>query len=245
MERLTAPEQTLSDELSDTGRELIASIPAMGPLIKVFVDMVLPSAYEHRLSGWRTAVSDAIARIETTRSINLDRLTKDDGFADVLLQASQAAIRNRHIEKRLALANTVANAAATATSDRDLELLFIRFIDELTPGHLSLLRFMASHEAQIAQLVGYQDLFELFGENRVSRHMDVPAPELFRLMCSDLIGRGLVRVSPSLNELPGIKMFSDVVVDGDPDAGDLPMILVTSLGHYFVRYIGQPCGPAA
>ena len=62
-------------------------------------------------------------------------------FITTILQASQAAIRNHQEEKLEALRNAVLNSALPGAPAEDLQFMFVRYIDELTPWHLSVLKF--------------------------------------------------------------------------------------------------------
>ena len=231
------PVPTTGDQLSAAARDLIGLIPGVGAPARLLIDRVLPEAIHDRQLRWMEQVGETIDRLDS-RQIDIHLLARDEGFIDILLQATLAALRTRHVEKRRSLSSTVAHAAIAVQPDRDEELLFIRYVDELSPSHLYLLRYLVTHEASIRDAGSYQNLLEGYQSYVVRAHAPPPDAGFFRLMCSDLMVRGLFRASRNLDEFPGLRDDA-VIVDGasDPDA---PTVLVTELGHRLARYIEDP-----
>jgi hypothetical protein len=57
------------------------------------------------------------------------------------MHATQVALRNHHTEKREALCNAVLNVASGNAPQDNIQLMFLDFIDTLTPWHLRILHF--------------------------------------------------------------------------------------------------------
>jgi len=58
------------------------------------------------------------------------------------------------------LRQAICNSARGLDIGEDLQLLFIRFIDELTPSHFVLLRFFREKEQEFKELESYEQLFQ-------------------------------------------------------------------------------------
>jgi len=119
--------------------------------------------------------------------------------------------------------------------DRDEELTFVRYVDELTPLHLEVLRFLRANEDDFKNVESYQELYDGYARHIVRRHASPVSRDRFRLICTDLAVRGLLRLSRDIQDFPGIGE-ADIVVERDLDP-TAPRLLVTELGHNFVRDI--------
>ena len=74
-------------------------------------------------------------------------LAQNDTFVSTLLHASQVAQRTHQKEKLEALRNTVLNSALPNAPDDDIQLMFVNFIDALTPWHLRILQYLRNPRA--------------------------------------------------------------------------------------------------
>lgn len=73
--------------------------------------------------------------------VDIDRLQDDDKFVDCVFQATMAALNTGSQQKRQALQNAVANAAACQSVDASRQQVFLTLINDLTELHLALLAF--------------------------------------------------------------------------------------------------------
>jgi hypothetical protein len=182
-----------------------------------------------------------VERLEAKDRIDVQRLSTDEGFLDLLLHSTVAAMRTRHLEKRQALSSAVAHAAVAINADRDEELLFVRYVDEMLPSHLELPRYLDSHEREIADTASYQQLLDGYLGHLVAKHTQPVSRDLFRVLCADLLNRGLVRISRNVEDFPGLK-DNDVIIGEHDRPSGTATVLVTDIGHRFVRYIETPHG---
>lgn len=74
---------------------------------------------------------------------DIEMIVKDEAFVTAFVQAARTAIGTHQREKQLALRNAVLNVATGNAPDEDLQSLFLRYIDELTPWHLRVLRYFS------------------------------------------------------------------------------------------------------
>jgi hypothetical protein len=234
----TPPIPSVGDKLATSAKDLLSVIPTVGAPAKLLIDFVLPSALRERQEKWMAQIGEAVERLERQGSLDVPRLSADQGFLDLLLHATLAALRTRHEEKRLALTSTVAHAAIALNSDRDEELLFVRYVDELSPSHLELLRFLVNHHPEIARVESFQAMLEPYQLHLVQRHTSPVQADLFRLMCADLMARGLLRISRHVEEFPGLRENDVLVADKDNEHDST--VVVTELGQRFVRYVEAP-----
>ena len=118
----------------------------------------------------------------------------------------------------------------SAIRSNDIQLLFVRFIDELTPTHLQVMSFFVKHEKEIAYLESYQKAVEVFGSIR-DQKIDA---FFFKMVCDDLKARGLVRISQDIVDLPGV--YSESRILSEETSKD-PRIVVTDFGRGFVDFV--------
>jgi hypothetical protein len=67
-----------------------------------------------------------------------------------------------------------------------------------------------------------------------------PVPrEFFRIMCEDLVNRGLLRISRNVDDFPGLAGNVSVVTESGEGPQVTATVLVTGIGHRFAHYIEE------
>ena len=225
--KLTVPGTSGGDHVHLAARAAISAIPgAGGPTLEIFNALVTPPI-EKRRKEWMESVGSALEELQKKDNQLIERLQKDDTFQSVLLQASWAAVRNHQAEKLTALRIAVQNSAIASD---DTQLLFVRFVDELTPTHLLVLNFFVKREKEVAHLESYQQVIEAFSASCEQKLN----PFLFRMVCEDLKVRGLVRISEDIHDLPGVYTEPKIVIEGSSKD---PKVIVTDFGKSFVAFV--------
>ncbi len=229
--KIVPPEVSAADHGHATGRALFSAIPFVGgAAVEIFTALLTPQI-ERRRHEWMTAIGNAIEELQMRDANIVESLQHNEAFQSVLLQASWAAVRNHQSEKLIALKNAVINAAAGHTLEEDWMLLFVRYVDELTPTHFVVLNYLSINEPAIAFLESLQKLSQRFNDES---GREVPADH-FQLICDDLAARGLLRLSESIRDLPGVYGHTLLQVEDSPN--DNPKILVTEYGRAFVSFV--------
>jgi hypothetical protein len=236
---LTPPDRSKEDHIHRIVKAGLSAVPfAGGPLAELFDALVTPPL-EKRRDTWRKQIAEDLRRLETEAGISLEKLQNNEAFISLLVQATVVAIRNHHDEKKDALRNCVQNAASNSTIDSDIQLSFVRFIDELSPSHISLLSLIRDLEEQVRQVRTYEELFQALTP-RISMGMD---RAVFKMMCVDLETRGLIWISQDIGDFPGIYEASTMLLEETHD--DLPRVLVSQVGRSFLQFLSEPVEGAA
>jgi len=233
-EDLKPPKPSTVDTAHLVASGILSLIPGAPELFRKFVTPPL----EKRQYAWMERVAFAIKELQQEKNISLDELQSDESFLSLVLHATSVAIRNHHEEKLESLANIVLNSAVPIEADRDLELAFIRFIDELTPLHVKLLFSMAERENDIAFLKSYEQLYAACVDvlpQSISR-------EHFKMLCLDLQTRALIRISPDFGEFEDIYEASALLLEQQRE--DLPLVRVTEIGRSFLLLISKSMSAA-
>ena len=142
---LNTPKKTIVDGLHSVAKGAISCIPEVGGVAAELFSMVITPPLEKRREAWMNQVANELSLLrETIDRFSWERLKDDDVFVDVFLQASQIALRNHQVEKLVALKNAVCNTAVGSSMEETQQLIFLRYIDELTVVHMKLLDLLDS-----------------------------------------------------------------------------------------------------
>jgi hypothetical protein len=227
---LLVPASGGTDHLHAAVRATLAAIPfAGGGAVEVF-NAILTPPIEKRRNQWMENVSRAIGTLCQHNAAIVERITGDEQFQSVLIQATWVAIRNHQQEKLDALRNVVLNSAEGTNFSVDRQLLFVRYIDELTPSHLQVLREMIATQTTISNAESYQDLLDQLAP----RMAEPTTPTFFKLVCVDLQSRGLIRISREVSDFPGLFEQGMILLEQHTEG---PRLLVTDLGQDFLSHV--------
>ena len=227
------PKREPGDVAYAIARAGISSIPLAGAAATELLQLLLSPPLEKRRDEWMKTVGQALLDLENSRGVKLEDLQTNEAFVSVVMQASQAAVRNHQEEKVRALRNAVINSTVATEIETDLYLQLIRYVDELRPSHLVLLKFLSDHEAQYASTNSYEQLYQHF----VAQNLLKADREEFKLLCTDLIARFLLRISPDVEDFDGI-FTSDAIITGSPKK-EGPMLRITSIGKQLLALIAD------
>lgn len=126
-----------------------AGLSFLPPAAELFSFVVTPSL-EKRRDKWIESIVEAFKDLEErVDGFDVENLKENEKFITVLMQASQAAIRNHQQEKLEALRNAVLNAALPSAPEEDLQLMFLNFVDFLTPRHLRMLKMLNEFKVKL------------------------------------------------------------------------------------------------
>jgi hypothetical protein len=227
---LSAPLPGGGDHAHAAVRAALSVIPFVGGVVTELFNALVSSPIEKRRAQWMNGVIQAIGALYQHNAAIIQRITADEQFQSVLIQATWVAIRNHQQEKLDALRNAVLNSAEGTTVSVDRQLLFVRYIDELTPSHLLVLREMIATQTTISNAESYQALLD-----QLAPRMAVPTtPTFFKLVCVDLQSRGLIRISREVSDFPGLFEQGMILREQHTEG---PRLLVTDLGQDFFSHV--------
>ena len=142
------PTATSGDTLHTLTRAGLSAIPSLGgPAVEIFNAIFTPPLNK-RKDAWIHSIAKSLIELEgKVDGFNLETLSKNEVFITTVTHATYTAIRNHHEVKLTALRNAVINSALPNPPDEDLQLMFINFIDFLTPWHLRILSLFQDPKA--------------------------------------------------------------------------------------------------
>lgn len=127
----------------------VSAVPLFGGVLSELGNVLL-NPLERRKQAWMLEVSTALNSILEQHHLQLADLQNDEQFISFLYQATGAALRTHQAIKLQALRNALTNSVVPGKYDGDLGLLYLRYIDELTPSHLLCLSSLEQDQAQYA-----------------------------------------------------------------------------------------------
>jgi hypothetical protein len=120
----------------------LSALPVLGgPAAEIFSAIIVPPLSKRR-DEWIESIAKGLKALEEkVDGFNIQELSQNEMFITTAMHASQTAIRNHQKEKLDSLRNAVLNAALANAPEEDIQLVFLNFVDTLTPWHLRILKF--------------------------------------------------------------------------------------------------------
>ena len=121
-----------------------AAIPLVGGTISELLS-IIASPISKRRDEWLIRIYNELQQLQNQiPEFDISELSKNEVFITIVMHATQTAIKNHNDEKLEALKNAVLNSAVKIDLDDNMQLMFINYIDSLTPLHLRILGFFNS-----------------------------------------------------------------------------------------------------
>jgi hypothetical protein len=232
-DNLDPPKQSWEDDVHLFIKAAFSIIPFTGGVAaEVFTALITPPI-QKRQYVWMENVTEVLRRLMTEKGLTLDSLQADDAFITVVLHATTVALRNHQEEKMQALKYCLFNAANTSDLMADLHLSFIRFVDELLPAHMILLRLIRERQGEIAALKSYDELYKVHAPGLP----EGTSQDIYVMLCLDLESRGLIRISADIEDFPGIYEASALLLEETRD--DLPRVAISTVGIEFLDFVSS------
>jgi hypothetical protein len=130
----------------------VSLVPGVGGSIAVILDKALTYSDSKRRDAWLGSLaSDLSDLIQQSGGPSLDRLGENPLFSDAVRRTTRIAETTSQEEKILALRNAVLNSVASDSFDADIQLIFLRNLEDFTASHLILLAFFDDPRAYFKQ----------------------------------------------------------------------------------------------
>jgi hypothetical protein len=228
-DKFKPPQASSGDTAHLVASAVFSVIPGAPELFRRFVTPPL----EKRQFAWMEVVAKTLSRLESDRGLTIDDLVKDDSFASVVLQATSVALRNHHEEKRRALATCIYHAGIDTDLEADLQLAFIRFVDELSPSHVILLQALRDNQDALLPDKSYEAVYQ-----HLHAHLPGnPKRAAFQMMFLELQSHGLIRISQDFADFGGVYSVEHLITEGS--RYDLPGVAISEIGARFLDFITE------
>jgi len=118
-------------------RAISRAAPDDVPGVAGLLDTALEGLLKKRRARWHRRFADAVAEIgKRVDETALAALCRKEHFLTIALEAAQIAWRNHSEEKLEALKWAVVHAALPEAANEEVQFMYLRYVDELTPAHL-------------------------------------------------------------------------------------------------------------
>lgn len=197
------------DAAHTAAKAALSLIPWVGgSAAEIFAAIVTPPL-QRRRDQWIEDIARGLGELRAKQpELAWDELLKGEPFITATLHASQTALKSHQKEKLEALKNSILNVALGISLDEDVQMVFLRYIDELTPWHLRILAYyrdpagwLTDHKIEMPKLISgglTEGVFRAFPELKKEG-------ELYRQIVADLHARGLLEgFSDGIMSLRGI-----------------------------------------
>lgn len=135
----SVPVSSGKDTLQAFLRAGIAAVPLVGGSAVELFSHFVASPLSKRRDRWFEDVGMRLYALEESSEGLLVELQSDPAFVDILLHASNIAVRTASEHKRVALLNAVVNSAERGKPDDAERALFLDYVDRFTEWHLRIL----------------------------------------------------------------------------------------------------------
>lgn len=223
------PKPGPGDVAHTAGKAAFSLIPGIGGAAAELFSKFVVAPISKRQEEWILSIAKALQALEEkVENFKIENLVENETFITALMHASQVASRNHQKEKLEALRSAVLNAASPTAPEEDLQLMFLNFIDTLTPWHLRILKYfedpMGWGERHNVKFTNYEfgspmhPLQEAFPELRTKGDFVDHAVK-------DLYSKGLMNTESLKTTMTKHGMFAP---------------RITSTGQKFITYITNP-----
>ena len=207
----------------------ISGIPVIGgPAAEIFSLIIVPPLTKRR-DKWIENIAEGLKGLEEkVEGFKIEDLSNNDAFITTVTHATQAAIRNHQQEKLEALRNAVLNAALSSTLEEDLQLMFLEFVDSLTPWHLRVLKFLDNPKGWGQKHGITYPSWSMGGPSAALEHAfaDLRGKrQLYDIFVKDLYTRGLLSTDSLHTMMTGEGMLASRTTD---------------IGKQFISFITSP-----
>lgn len=223
------PERTKGDTLHAVVKSIVSAVPTAGGPLSVMLETLFAPPLERRREKWFKQLGEVVSHLEQcVADLAPEKLSQNEIFVTVALQATQIALRNHHEEKLSALRGAVFHSALPNEVDEQLQLMFLQFVDELTPTHLAML---ALFDGPVQWMQQHQIQYPGWGMGSVSAVIEHCFPalrgkrEVYEQVVRDLQVRGLIHQGQFLN----ITMTGNGMVESR----------TTDIGRAFIAYVSE------
>lgn len=133
---------TRKDITHSSIKGILGTIPVLGALASEIFSLVITPPLEKRRVEWMNNLAAKLDELEKNSKIDFNELKENNLFIDVVLQATERALKTSEEEKIEAFQNAVLNTAITDSSNNTKSQIFLNLLDKFTSWHLKVLKFI-------------------------------------------------------------------------------------------------------
>ena len=132
---------TGGDYAHSATKGVLGMIPFAGSLVTEIFSIVIAPPLEKRRREWMENIVEKLKQLEEKGEINLNSLSENEEFIDVVLQATSIAIKTSEKRKIESLRNAVVNSTKVDSEETIKRHIFLNQLDRFTTWHIVILEF--------------------------------------------------------------------------------------------------------
>jgi hypothetical protein len=147
------PEKEPADRAYDATRLVFSLFP--NGVATELLSLILTAPVVRRRDEWVVDVASAVDDIlKWKESFSLENLHENEQFISALIVATRIATGTHHREKRRMLRNILVKIGTFCDIDENLQFIYLRLVDDLTPTHIKILEFFWRGNSRLAAMNG-------------------------------------------------------------------------------------------
>ncbi len=216
---------------------VISAIPVIGGLVAE-LGSSLVSPLEKRKRQWAEEIEITLLELQSKHARLPKDLSDDPTFVTALLKATGTALATHRKEKRELLGRFLVAVGSKAISDEELQHAILKLVDDLSVGHMDVLRFLDADSSRIA---GLEKLDEVYARYRENYHGTL-ARNTFRWIIADLSARMVIH----LGDIEDMDEFASLAETLALESSRVRPLQITHLGKQFLVLLrNEPDRPPA
>ncbi len=185
----------------------------------------LVSPVEARKREWAEEIESAVKKLFEDHALLPEVLVKDPAFVSALIKATAVALATHRAEKRAMLRNLIVRIGARAIPDEELQHALLRLLEDLSAGHIEVLRFLKAHEAAVTSAESLEDIFAIYR----TRYHGALGRMAFRWTVADLEARVVIHLGDLEDMSEFASQRSGIALEGSR----IRPLQITELGFRF------------
>jgi hypothetical protein len=119
----------------------VGAVPFVGSLLAATLSALFSATQETRTREWMAEMAEVVqALLDRVEHLEAEDLAENTAFYDAAVAAARIATATSATEKHQALQNALFHVGIGDGLEADKRAIFLRYVDELTPSHIALLR---------------------------------------------------------------------------------------------------------
>ena len=121
----------------------VSPVPVFGGSVTAFIDLLVGPSLQKRHDEWIKQIADAVQEIaERLDDFDPHKLQENQVLITAVLTTSALAIKTHQSEKLDSFRRAIVNSVLPGAPEEFEQMTFLRFVDELTPLHVRMLRLL-------------------------------------------------------------------------------------------------------
>jgi hypothetical protein len=205
----------------------LGSIPIIGAAASELLQLIVTPPIEKRRKEWMIQIGEKLKELEEKEGIDLERLRDNDVFVDVVIQATQEAIKTSEKEKVEYFKNAILNTASGEHPELSEIQMFLKLVSDFTIWHIKILKLFDNPTEWFSSNELTAPSFTAAG---LSSILEIAYPELkgrrefYDLIWSELKRAGLHRTSGLHSTMTG----SGLMISRTTDFGKKFLAFISS-----------------